>query len=244
MMMTKNNTGKWNTGYLNTGDGNTGNGNAGDGNTGDRNTGDGNTGNGNAGDGNTGNGNTGRWNAGYRNTGYWNTGDRNTGDCNTGDWNAGNWNTGNRNTGNCNMGDWNAGNYCTGFFNTKDCMAGAFNGPALKSVKDRQAFLSACPYWLFKPSPMTWVPVADMTDAEKQANPDYETTDGYLRRNDWIEEWRKAKATATPEEIQQVRDLPGYDAAVFTKITGLDLGDNNALALTAAALRAHAEALK
>jgi len=172
---------------------------------------------------NTGKCNTGKWNTGDCNTGYGNAGDCNTGKWNTGDCNTGDWNTGDYNTGNWNGGKWNTGNYCTGFFNTKDCMAGAFNGPALKSAKDRQAFLSACPDWLSRPSPVTWVPVTDMTDAEKQANPHCETTDGFLRRNDWKEEWRKAKATATPEEIQQVRDLPGYDAAVFTKITGLDL---------------------
>jgi len=157
-----------------------------------------------------------------------NTGYGNAGYGNAGDWNTGNWNTGKWNTGYGNAGDWNTGDYCTGFFNTKDCMAGAFNGPAFESAKDRQAFLDACPDWLSRPSPVTWVPVTDMTDAEKQANPDYKTTGGYLRRNDWAEEWRKAKATATPAQIQRVRDLPGYDAAVFTKITGLDLEDINA----------------
>ena len=172
---------------------------------------------------NTGKCNTGKWNTGDCNTGYGNAGDCNTGKWNTGDCNTGDWNTGDYNTGNWNGGKWNTGNYCTGFFNTKDCMAGAFNGPAFESVKERQAFLSACPDWLSRPSPVTWVPVTDMTDAEKQANPDYKTTGGYLRRNDWAEEWRKAKATATPAQIQRVRDLPGYDAAVFTKITGLDL---------------------
>jgi len=179
------------------------------------------------------NNNTGKWNSGDCNTGDWSTGKCNTGDWNAGNWNAGDqnigkWNAGNRNTGNFNTGDCNTGNYCTGFFNTKDFMAGAFNGPAFESAKERQAFLDDCPYWLSRPSPVTWVPVTDMTDAEKQANPDYKTTGGYLRTNDWAEEWRKAKATATPAQIQRVRDLPGYDAAVFTKITGLDLEDNNA----------------
>jgi len=182
----------------------------------------------NTGDCNAGKCNTGNWNAGYRNTGYRNTGNcntgyLNTGDCNTGESNTGNQNTGYWNAGDRNTGDWNTGNYCTGFFNTKDCMAGAFNGPAFESAKDRQAFLDACPDWLSRPSPVTWVSDADMTDDEKNDHPDHKTTGGYLRRNDWMEEWRKAKATATPEEIQRVRDLPGYDAAVFTKITGLDL---------------------
>jgi len=177
---------------------------------------------------NTGKCNTGKWNTGDCNTGYGNAGDCNTGKWNTGDCNTGDWNTGDYNTGNWNGGKWNTGNYCTGFFNTKDCMAGPFNGPAFESAKERQAFLDACPDWLSEPSPVTWVPVADMTDAEKQANPHCETTGGFLRRNDWAKEWRKAKDTATSKEIQQVRDLPGYDAAVFTKITGLDLEDNNA----------------
>lgn len=36
-------------------------------------------------------------------------------------------------------------------------------------------------------------------------------------------EWAKAYETASPEDIQAVRDLPGFDYDVFEEITGLNL---------------------
>jgi hypothetical protein len=62
-----------------------------------------------------------------------------------------------------------------------------------------------------------------MTDQEKIDNPTFHTCGGYLRVNDWNEEWRKAYENATEEEIQMVRDLPNFDYDVFEEITGLDL---------------------
>lgn len=154
-----------------------------------------------------------------------NTGDRNTGNWNAGDWNTGNWNAGDRNTGNWNAGDWN-----TGYWNTGNRNTGFFNTRTPKLVMvfdnamvDRNEFLNACPDWFYKPSPTTWVDAADMTDVEKADHPEYETTGGYLRKNDWQEEWRNAYASASEEDIQKARDLPSFDAAVFEKITGLDL---------------------
>lgn len=79
------------------------------------------------------------------------------------------------------------------------------------------------PDWLYKPSPTTWVNAEDMTDEERAANPTHETTGGYLRKNDMADEWRKAYASASPEDIQAVRDLPAFDYDVFEEITGLDL---------------------
>ena len=62
-----------------------------------------------------------------------------------------------------------------------------------------------------------------MTETEKADHPSHETTKGYLRKKDWKEEWRKAFETASPEDIQAVRDLPAFDYDVFEEITGLDL---------------------
>jgi hypothetical protein len=62
-----------------------------------------------------------------------------------------------------------------------------------------------------------------MSAKEKTDNPSCVTTGGYLRENDMAEEWRKAYASASPEDIQAVRDLPGFDPDVFFQITGLDL---------------------
>lgn len=62
-----------------------------------------------------------------------------------------------------------------------------------------------------------------MTDQEKIDNPTFHTCGGYLRTNDWTEEWRKAYEQASAEDVQKVRGIPGFDADVFQKITGLDL---------------------
>jgi PPE-repeat protein len=153
------------------------------------------------------------------NTGHGNTGHRNTGICNTGHRNTGGYNTGRHNTGRQNTGDHNTGNYHVGCFNTIDAKkAYYFNRLIDKSLWDA----ALKPYWLFKPSPTTWVSSEDMTDQEKAENPSYETTGGYLRVNDMKKEWRKAYESASPEDIQAVRDLPAFDYDVFEEITGLD----------------------
>jgi Pentapeptide repeats (8 copies) len=139
------------------------------------------------------------------NTGYWNTGDYNTGYYNTGYYNTGYWNTGNRNTG---------------YFNTvTPDKVMVFNG----HMTSREEFIAACPVWLFKPSPATWVSESEMSDQEKVDNPTSHTCGGYLRKNDWLAEWAKAYASASPEDVQKVRDLPGFDYDIFQEITGLDL---------------------
>ncbi len=194
------NTGNWNTGDYNTGDYNTGNWNTGDWNTGNWNTGNRNTGNGN-----TGNRNTGDYNTGNRNTGNWNTGDYNTGNYNAGDWNT---------------GDWNTSSYHVGCFNTIDASkAYYFNRLIDKSEWDN----CRKPDWIFAPSPTSWIYDHDMSDDEKMENPTFHTCGGYLRKNDMTDEWRKAFESATPEDIELTRKLPGFDADVFLEITGIDL---------------------
>jgi len=199
---------------------NTGNWNTGDRNTGDWNTGNRNTGGQNAGDWNTGYQNTGDQNTGDWSTGDRNTGDRNTGGRNTGDWNAGYRNTGYRNTGDWNTGDWNTGNWHTGCFNTLNAEQSYYFN-RLAPVEHWNA--AKKPAWLFVPSPTSWVPDTEMTDAEKTDNPTFHTCGGYLRTNDMMDEWRKAYESASAEDIQMVRDLPNFDAEVFKQITGLDL---------------------
>jgi len=169
---------------------------------------------------NTGHWNTGNWNTGHRNTGFSNTGHCNTGYRNTGDRNTGNRNTGDCNTGNRNTGNWNTADNHTGCFNTIDPeKAYYFNTLIDKSEWSR----APKPNWLYKPSPTTWVSPLEMTLIEKEAYPSYKTTKGYLRVNDLKEEWRKAYESATEEEVQMVRDLPGFDYEVFEEITGLDI---------------------
>ena len=217
-------TPKWRTPDM-TNETNTGNCNTGDSNTGDCNTGNCNTGDCNTGYSNTGYSNTGKYNTGDWNTGDCNTGDYNTGDCNTGKYNTGDWNTGRWNTGKYNTGDWNTGSFHVGCFNTVVAeKAYYFN----KLIDKAEWDAAKKPDWLYEPSPNTWVASGNMTDGEKADNLTYETTGGYLRKNDMKEEWRKAYKSASTEDIQAVRDLPGFDADVFEQITGLDLPENPA----------------
>jgi hypothetical protein len=202
------------------------NGNIGHRNTGNHNTGHYNTGNRNAGHYNTGNYNTGHCNTGDSNTGDSNTGDRNTGDSNTGDRN-----TGSRNTGDFNTGDYNTGNYHAGWFNTIDAeTAMYFNRPA--KIKDWEK--AERPVFIFQVAPTSWVLSEHMSDYEKKAHPEHVTVGGYLRKNDMKEEWAKAYAQATPEDIELLKALPNFDAEVFLEITGIDVREQQAKELTVA----------
>ena len=169
---------------------------------------------------NTGDYNTGHYNTGGYNTGHYNTGDRNTGNCNTSNYNTGYRNTGDRNTGHYNTGDHNTRNRHVGSFNTVDAESAYYFNTLLPVAVWEAAYK---PNWIYKPCPTKWVTRDAMSDKEKTDNPSCVTTGGYLRENDMAEEWRKAYASASPEDIQAVRDLPGFDPDVFFQITGLDL---------------------
>ena len=219
------NTGDWNTGYRNTGDWNTGYRNTGDRNTGNHNTGDWNTGNCN-----TGYRNTGDWNTGYCNTGNCNTGYRNTGDRNTGDWNTGNCNTGYRNTGDRNTGDWNTGsynacNYSAGMFNTKEQPLYLFNKPTdFTRDEFRNIFPNEYDLLFHSLFPLTeWIIESNMSAEEKEANPSYKTTGGYLKKRTYHEAWRIMWDSWTKEQQDSIKKLPNFDKDIFKEITGIEV---------------------
>ena len=219
----KNCTGLCNTGDCNTGDCNTGDCNTGDCNTGNRNTGNRNTGDCNTGDRNTGDRNTGDCNTGDRNTGDWNTGDCNTGDWNTGDCNTGNRNTGDCNTGNRNTGDWNTSSFNTGCFMTEEPKIMLFNKPSdwtyrdwLKS--DARSLLNQIPK-----NVVEWISSSDMSDEEKAAHPEHETTGGYLKilnESECGQMWWNGLRENFRDII---RSLPNFDPEIFKKCTGIDV---------------------
>ena len=205
-------TGLCNTGNRNTGDWNTGNWNTGNRNTGDRNTGDWNTGNRNTGDWNTGN-----WNTGDRNTGDWNTGDCNTGNRNTGNRNTGDWNTGNRNTG-----DWNSTNFSTGFFNSEQQPIYMFNQPTNMQRNDicNLAGIRIL-NWNYEDS--WWIYSENMSEEEKAAHPEHETTGGYLKTVDFKTACKMMWDNLDDENKEAVKAIPNFDADVFEEITGIDV---------------------
>ena len=210
----KDNTGKSNTGNCNTGNKNTWDCNIGDWNTGNRNIGDWNTGNRNTGDGNTGN----------CNIGDWNTGNRNTGNCNTGNCNTGNKNTGDWNTGNKNTGDWNSVDFSTGCFNTKEEKIRLFNKRSKWTYRDWRCssardLMCDCPC-----IKTIWISEKYMTDSEKEENPAWECTGGYLKTVEATDEEKQEWwDNLDDEEREEVVSLPNFDKDIFKKITGIEV---------------------
>ena len=177
------------------------------------NTGKGCTGLCNSGDCNSGNRNSGDWNSGNRNSGDCNSGNRNSGDCNSGDWNSGNRNS----------GDWNKCSFSNGCFNTVSPKIYLFNKPSEWTYQD---WLNSEARYLLNQIPgdvLEYIYLSDMTDEEKAAHPEAETTGGYLKILDNSEcaviWWRglsdRQKAVITA--------IPNFDKEIFKQITGIDV---------------------
>ena len=196
-------------------------------------TGLGNTGDCNTGDCNTGSSNTGNWNTGNRNTGNRNTGNWNTGNRNTGNRNTGNWNTGNYNTGNYNTGDRNIGNYNTGDWNVTDASSGCFCTKAQDILIFDKPSNWTVEYWwnsdaryLLNKIPknvVEWIYESDMTDEEKEKNPTYKTTGGYLKVFDESESAQIWWDGLSDENKEIIKSIPNFDAEKFEKCTGIKI---------------------
>ena len=199
---------------------NTGSGNTGNRNSGDRNSGDGNSGNRNSGDRNSGNRNSGNRNSGDWNSGDGNSGNRNSGNWNSGDGNSGNWNSGDRNSGDGNSGNWNSGDWNSGNLNTitpdtilvfnKECSRETWN----KAIKPDFMYFNVLNKFIY---------ICDMTDKEKENNPDYETLGGYLRKMTYKEAWKYSWNNANKENRKLILKLPNFDNEIFKEITGIDV---------------------
>ena len=69
--------------------------------------------------------------------------------------------------------------------------------------------------------PADWIWSNDMTDEEKAAHPEYETTDGYLKNRDNTDcctEWWNG---LSKEKKNIIRSIPNFDAEIFYQITGI-----------------------
>ena len=186
------------------------------------------TGNCSTGDYSTGDCSTGDCSTGYRSTGdcstgCYSTGYRSTGDCSTGYRSTGDWSTGKRSTG-----DWSISKYSTGHFSTIDDSGfSAFDKPCTRdewNTAEKPGFIY---FNLTK-----WVSESDMTDKEKEDNPSYKTTKGYLKVYDYQEAWKIAYDEASKEDIELLKALPNFDAEVFEKISGIDVNDTKVEEMT------------
>ena len=192
-------------------------------NSGDQNSGNWNSGNWNSGNRNSGNRNSGNWNSGNWNSGNQNSGNQNSGNWNSGNRNSGDWNSGNRNSGNRNSGDWNATSFSNGCFNTVSPKIYMFNKPTdwtferwfncrarrlLNDIDDCQ---------------LEYVYLSAMTDEEKAAHPEAETTGGYLKERTTADNAWKWWAGLSAADRNVILSLPNFDAAIFREITGIDV---------------------
>ena len=187
-------------------------------NTGKACTGRCNSGNRNSGNRNSGNRNSGNRNSGNRNSGNWNSGDWNSGDWNSGDWNSGNWNSGNRNSG-----DWNKTSFSNGCFNTVSPKIYMFNKPTDWTLEH---WLNCRARYLLNQiddCPLEYVWFDSMTDEEKAAHPEAETTGGYLKERTTADNARKWWAGLSADDRNIIFSLPNFDAAIFKEITGIDV---------------------
>ena len=152
----------------------------------------------------------------------------NTGKACTGRCNSGNRNSGNRNSGDCNSGDWNSGDwnktsFSNGCFNTVSPKIYMFNKPTDWTFE--QWFNCRARYLLnqIDDCPLEYIWFDSMTDEEKAAHPEAETTGGYLKERTTADNARKWWAGLSADDRNIIFSLPNFDAAIFKEITGIDV---------------------
>ena len=96
-----------------------------------------------------------------------------------------------------------------------------FNKDTGKLFKDIQI-----PDFLYNLTLTEWVPSDRMTDQEKKDHPEYETTQGYLKSYSYKKAWANLWKSLTQDQINQVKQLPNFDEAVFEEITGIRINSN------------------
>ena len=153
-------------------------------------------------------------NSGYWNSGDWNSGNRNSGYCNSGNRNSGNCNSGNRNSG-----DWNSGNRNSGYCNTTEPTVRLFDHQTDITFSD---FKWSRAYGLLCNIPsdcLTWKYSEYMTDDEKAAHPEHETTGGflYLEKADRQAWWE----SLSDDSKAAITSMPYFDAEKFFICTGI-----------------------
>lgn len=157
------------------------------------------------------------------NTGKACTGCCNSGDRNSGNWNSGNWNSGDRNSGDWNSGDWNATSFSNGCFNTASSKIYMFNKPTDWTFE--QWFNCRARRLLNKidDCPLEYVYLSDMTDEEKAAHTEAETTGGYLKERTIADNAQKWWDGLNNDDRNVILSLPNFDAAIFKETTGIDV---------------------
>ena len=139
--------------------------------------------------------------------------------CNSGNWNSGNWNSGNWNSGDWNSGNWNSGDWNSGYCNTTEPTVRLFDHQTDITFSD---FRQSRAYGLLCKIPtdcLTWKYSEYMTDDEKAAHPEHETTGGflYLEKADRQAWWD----SLSDESKAAITSMPYFDADKFYKCTNI-----------------------
>ena len=66
-----------------------------------------------------------------------------------------------------------------------------------------------------------WIYSENMTDEEKKAHPEHETTGGYLKTVNFKTACSMMWDNLTDDEKEAVKQIPNFDAKVFEEITGI-----------------------
>ena len=187
---------------------------------------------------NMGKGCTGLCNSGNYNSGDCNSGNYNSGNCNSGNCNSGNWNSGYRNSGNYNSGDYNSGNYNSGDYNSGDWNKCSFSNGCFNTVVPKiylfnkpsewthQDWLDSEARYLLDQIPgdvLEYIYLSDMTDEEKAAHPEAETTGGYLKVLDHSESALIWWCGLSDNQKAIITAIPNFDKEIFKQITGIDV---------------------
>ena len=142
---------------------------------------------------------------------------------NTGKACTGRCNSGNRNSGNRNSGDWNKTSFSNGCFNTASPKIYMFNKPTDWTLEH---WLNCRARYLLNQiddCPLEYVWFDSMTDEEKAAHPEAETTGGYLKERTTADNARKWWAGLSANDRNIIFSLPNFDAEIFKEITGIDV---------------------
>ena len=62
-----------------------------------------------------------------------------------------------------------------------------------------------------------------MTEEEKEENPQYKTTGGYLKKRTYHEAWQIMWNSWTKEQQNSIKKLPNFDKDIFKEITGIEV---------------------
>lgn len=91
----------------------------------------------------------------------------------------------------------------------------------LEIEKNYNIAISAIKYSEF---PLTqWISEEKMTLEEKENNPNYKTTSGYLKTNSYKDAWVWAWEHFTNKEKVAIQELPNFNKKIFYEITGIKL---------------------